>query len=221
MKRILILLIAACLFSCKQKGTAQSTIHKKYNPEAVKLSNSALKMAQSSYGADRPQALTNAIALFNKALSIDSNYYWACYNKLAFQLELKQYQDALVTDKQLVRISPYKADSYSNEGLLEDKLGDTLSGNECFKKALSLYNNLLDTMSEKNKHYNDIKLNKAVALIMTGQQIKGNPILKQLYNTTTDTSYRQYYLLYMNKSRKQILDELYNGETISSSTNSR
>ena len=76
-------------------------------------------------------------------------------------------------------------------------------------------------MSEKNKHYNDIKLNKAVALIMTGQQIKGNPILKQLYNTTTDTSYRQYYLLYMNKSRKQILDELYNGETISSSTNSR
>jgi len=208
MKRILILLIAACLFSCKQKGTAQSTIHKKYNPEAVKLSNSALKMAQSSYGADRPQALTNAIALFNKALSIDSNYYWACYNKLAFQLELKQYQDALVTDKQLVRISPYK-------------LGDTLSGNECFKKALSLYNNLLDTMSEKNKHYNDIKLNKAVALIMTGQQIKGNPILKQLYNTTTDTSYRQYYLLYMNKSRKQILDELYNGETISSSTNSR
>jgi len=221
MKRILILLIAACLFSCKQKGTAQSTIHKKYNPEAVKLNDSAIRITHFSYNGNSPKALENGIALLDKAITIDSNYYIAYGNKLSFQTELKQYSDAAITDKQLIRISPHNPDNYSVEGSLEYKMGDTLSGNEYFKTALSLYNNLLDTMSMKNRRYKDVEMGKAVALIMIGQQIKGNIILKQLYNATTDTLYRQNYLFYMNKSRQQLLDGLYNGETISSSTNSR
>ena len=171
------------------------------NPDVKKLSDSAAIIA-SHMGDSNYQ---KAILLLDKAIAIDSNYFIVYWNKLIFQSQLKQYGQAIGTAKNLIRLRPMAPDLYLTCGELYERTDDTLSAKDAFQKALSLYNNLLDTMSVGNSYYDMLFMDKAIDLVMLGDQIKGNEMLKQLYDRQTDESYKELISSFMNKSGAELL----------------
>jgi tetratricopeptide (TPR) repeat protein len=198
LKFTLILLLVG-LFSCGQTGSNHTI-----NPYAKKLNDSAVRMTfqmnDSSY--------QKAILLLDQATAIDSNYFVAYYNKLIFQSQLKQYDKALVTSNNLIRIRPMAPDLHLTCGELYEKISDTVSAKYNFQTALSLYDSILDTMSVGNRHYDMLFMNKAIDLIMLGEQIQGHELLKQLYDRQTDEDFKDVILSFMNKNRKELLEQI-------------
>src|ERR1700739_1526638 len=116
------------LFGFSARG--QSTDHKNLViPQAKKLNDSAITIVM------RTQDYEKAISLLDEATEIDSNYYRAYSNKLAFQLELKQFDKALATAKNLIRIKPQSPDYYITTGILYYQIGDTVSSQNFFIQA--------------------------------------------------------------------------------------
>ena len=76
---------------------------------------------------------------------------------------------------------------------------------------------MLDTINVKDSRYKDVVFGKATDLIMLGKQSEANILLKQLYNSTTDTVYRQMYMQYIGKDRKTTIEGLMKPDTVSTS----
>ena len=209
MKKLFLILTAflsiTALSACGQR--AEKTSKHKVDSKAHQLNDSAISLTMKSQDS---LTYVKAISLLNQATAIDSDYYFAYWNKLAFQSQLEQYDKALLTTKQLLRLKPNAPDYYLSIGMLYEKTGDTTSANKYFHTGLSLYNNLLDTMSTKNKSYNILLMNKSLNLILVGQEKKGNEILKQLYDRQIDETFKEFYSSFMNKSRKEIIDNYIN-----------
>jgi tetratricopeptide (TPR) repeat protein len=210
MKFVSILILFTTISAC-----SQNTETTKYTPDpkAMQLSDSAVNLAM--------QSQTNydvAIALLDQATKIDSNCYLAFGNKLSFQVGLKRYKDALLTAKNLIRIKPENPDGHVMAGGIYWKLEDSVSSIEHFTKAAVFFDKILDTMKTSNKMYETFLLNKAVNLILLGQDQKGDKILKELYNNQKDEVHREMFGMFLNKSKDQILNDLFTTDTDVSDT---
>src|ERR1041385_6989411 len=107
MKKIIFLLIPATIFFAACSNSNEEKHKPQFSSEAVKWNDSAL----SKYFYDNDSlTLVKKIALLDKATSIDSNFYVAYMNKLAFQNEAKQYKQALNTVMRIIRLSPQTPD---------------------------------------------------------------------------------------------------------------
>lgn len=160
----------------------------------------------------KQQDYARAIALLDQATQIDSNFLTAYANKLSFQLQLKQFDNALQTAYSLNRINPNAPDYYVTIGLLYHIKGDTGSSKEYFTGAAVRYDKILDTMSMANKSYDMLLMNKAVNLVLIGQQKHGNDILKELYERQKDEAYREMLALFLNKTKDEIIKSLMQGD---------
>jgi hypothetical protein len=82
---------------------------------------------------------------------------------------------------------------------------------------LVICNSALDTMSVTNRDYITLTTNKAINLIMLGDSLNANKILKKLYATQPDdpefgNAEKKYTQSLMNKNKGQLLDSIYNSE---------
>lgn len=125
-------------------------------------------------------------------------------------VELKQFDKALETAKQMIKIKPENPESYVSAGMISEETGDTINSLKYFNNALVKYDNILDTMSKENKMYKILLMNKAVDLIFARQQTKGNEILKQLYDYEKDEIFKEMINDYRNKSTKEIINNIFN-----------
>ncbi len=190
------------LFACVQKnsGDKKHTI----DPKAKQLNDNAVTLERSMKEEDSRKA----ILLLDEAIKIDSNYFTAYWNKLVLQHQLKQYNRAIETGKQILKLNkaPY---FYFLIATFYYRLGDTTSANNYFKETLKRCDTLLGTMSKKNRSsYEVVVMNKGVSLIFLGQQEEGNKILKQYYDSQTDTIYKISTGVFMNKTKEEILKVL-------------
>jgi|ERR1035437_4668718 tetratricopeptide (TPR) repeat protein len=190
---------------------------KKYVPDkkAMHLNDSAMQIVMHS---NNDSDCQKAIILLDQATKIDTNYFMAFFHKLSGQLQLKQYSKALETAKHINWIRPNYIDAYVTVGILSEKLGDTVTATKYYNLALDKYNKVLDTMNITNRDYNMLLMYKGIDLILVGQQAKGNKVLEQLYNNSTDNNtskeiYKELVTLFMNKSRKDILENFFNPKT--------
>jgi tetratricopeptide (TPR) repeat protein len=209
LKFTLVLLLFG-LFSCGQIGSKHTI-----DPYAKKLNDSAVRLTFRMHDSD----YQNAILLLDQATTVDNNYFLAYWNKLSFQSRLKQYDKAIVTTKNLIRIRPMAPDLHVTCGILYERIGDTISAPLDFQKALSLYNDVLDTMNVSNRDYDMLFMNRAVDLIMLGKQIEGNVLLKQLYNRQTDDAFKDLTLSLMNKNKKELLEAIEYQQSVTGSSN--
>jgi tetratricopeptide (TPR) repeat protein len=189
------LLISLC--SCGQK-----LIKHKVDPAVVKLNDSAMALVRFV----NIDSTKKAIFFLDRATAIDSNYFMAYWNKLSLQSELKQYDKAILTVSNLIRLKPDEHEIYLIGGTLYEKMGDTISSKIYFQKSLTICTNVLDTMNIKNKDYNMLFMDEAINLIMLSNQTKGNQFLKQLYDRQTDSFFKELTATYMNKNKKEVLD---------------
>jgi tetratricopeptide (TPR) repeat protein len=180
----------------------QQTKNYSVNPKAKQLNDSAVFIAVHSNNYD------SAITLLDKAISIDSNFTSAYANKTFFQLQLNQFDTALLTSKKLLGIKPNVPEYIVMTGMICEKLSDTISSREYFTQAAIIYDNILDTMSKTNKNYDGYLMNKAVNLIFLEQQQKGNDILKQVYNDKRNEADKELISMFINKSKQEIIDSI-------------
>ena len=200
--RLILFLLLFGFVACGQQT-------KKYIPDktAVQLNDSAMRLAMHSINDSSYQKV---ILLLDKATAIDTNYFIAYFNKLSYQFKLKQYNKALETAKHINSIRPNFVDQYVTVGILYEKTGDTITAKKYYDIALNKFNKILDTMSINNKNYDMLSMGKGIDLILAGQQISGNEILKQLYNNPIDDIFKEFVSSYVNKSRGEVFENLIN-----------
>jgi tetratricopeptide (TPR) repeat protein len=196
MQKIFLLLFLG-LFSCVQ---GQDKTKYLVNPAAKQLDDSANYILTHSLDYER------ALLLLQKATQLDTNYYIAYSNLLTCQFALNKLDEALITTKNINRIKPNFAENFVMIGLLYYRKDDMTSALKNFIEAEHLYGKVLDTMSTKNKKHDGYLLNRALMLILIGQQKKGNDILKQQYDNTIDEQKKKMIERFMNKSSSEILD---------------
>jgi tetratricopeptide (TPR) repeat protein len=186
------------LYSCGQKPAKH-----KADPAAVALNNKAMELVPFI---DNPDCSKKALSLLDQATNIDSEYFLGFNNKLMFLYQLKQFDKAALTVNKLIDLRPSAHDLYLMGGVLYERLGDTISSKNHFQKSLTICNSVLDTMNVKNRDYDMLFMNKAINVIMLGDEAKGNELLKQLYDKQTDDTFKELTASFMNKSKKELVD---------------
>lgn len=124
MKYILILLVIILFASCSPK--------KKFNTKSIQLNNEAVEKVKT-------QDYTSALNLLNQSIKLDSSYYLAYVNEVSILVDLKRYNEAIVTNKLLLRHKPDLAEGRFSLGMLYDIAGDTISAKQSYMEAIQLY----------------------------------------------------------------------------------
>ncbi|MGZ3766682.1 MAG: tetratricopeptide repeat protein [Mucilaginibacter sp.] len=135
----------------------------------------------------------------------DEHLFSAYIKKFYSQVHLKNNDSAILTGKQIIKIRPHNAFITYQIGGLYEKTGDTVTSVYYYKRALVILDAALDTLNTKSWKYNWVKLNKAVVLILLDQKKAGDDIIEDLYNTETLNSNKQYYLSILKMTRKQVI----------------
>jgi tetratricopeptide (TPR) repeat protein len=201
MKKLSILVFVMYCLSCKPSHS-----QKKINPEARKLNDSAVGSRFSVKYNNPNQALEHSINLLNQAIKLDSNYFTAYWNKFVFKGDLKQYNKAILTGKQMMGLRPQNASIKFIVGETYEKMGDTITSAEYYRSSLSMLNNILDTIKvSDNKNYKSTMVNKAIVLILLNQPEKGYSILKDLYNKENSENYKSTLQTFMNFTRRDFI----------------
>ena len=190
------LLIA--LYSC-----GQNTAKHKVDPKVTVLSNKIIPLVNYI---DNPDSCKQALLYLDSATNIDNNCFLCYHNKLMFLYSLKQFDRAVETMNECIRIKPWTYDLYLTGGILYEKVGDTISSKKYFQKSLTIINSVLDTVKARNLNYEVLVSNKAVNLIMLDDNKSGNALLETIAARQQESEVKEMALSFMNKSKKELVD---------------
>jgi len=185
--------------SCEQKNS-----YSKVDVNVARLSNKIIPLVNFL---DNPDSCKKALLFLDSATTIDNGCFLCYYNKLMFLYSLKQYDKAVVTVNECIRLNPSGQDLYLTGGILYERVGDTVSAKRYFQKSLTICNSVLDTMSNKNTDYDILVGNKAISLIMLGHEVEADKILKVLYDTQQDEEMKRMTLSLMTKTKKELIGQ--------------
>jgi tetratricopeptide (TPR) repeat protein len=171
---------------------------------AIQLNDSAIHYLE--YG--NTDSAQKALIFLNRATEIDTNYFLAYYHKLGVQTFLKQYGEAIITVKRLVRLRPNNPDLWFTGGYIYEVSGDAASARGYYQKASVLYQHYTDTIKPADLSYFTTTMNAGINLVLLGQEDKGNQVLKKLYDRQKDILYQETIAPYMNKTREEIIARL-------------
>lgn len=195
-----LLLYSITFYSCGQDSTSV-----KVDANVARLSNKIIPLVNFL---DNPDSCKKALLFLDSATTIDNSCYLCYYNKLMFLYSLEEYGKAVEALNECIRLNSSSQDLYLTSGILYERVGDTVSAEEYFRKSLTICNDVLDTMNRKNKDIDMVTVNKAMNLIMLGDAIEGEKILKTLYGTQQDSDVKKNTLLLMNKTKKELIRQL-------------
>jgi len=151
----------------------------------------------------------SAIIYFNKAIEIDSSYYYAYYYKEVSECRVKKYDDAIQTLKKMITLWPENSGCYSYLGLIYEIKKDTIQSSLYFNKAVELEKAVLDTMSETNSNYPYFMLTTAIDNVYAGKDKEAHEIFNKAYEacrTRGDITTAGCIKKGMTQSKKQLLE---------------
>lgn len=195
------------IYSC-----GKNTAKKKINPKVDALASKIIPLVRFI---DNPDSCRKALSFLDSATMIDNKCFLCYQNKLMFLFSLKRYDKAIQTNDTLISLAPNAHDLYLTGGILCEANKDTVSSMKYFRKCLSICNSVLDTMNRSNRDYTMLASNKAICMIMLGDQMKANDVLKKLYDTEPNDSVfgnvtKDGIQLLMNKTRGDLIKSLLN-----------
>ena len=183
MKHIHFLFLLAAL-SCAKVKKQETKLSP--NPEAILLNDSAFALINSRNVEDYDKA----IFLLDKAIEVDSGNWSILHNKLIFQTNFKDYEKAIQTGKAILKIQHSFPDMYGTIGTFYLRIGNTISANRNYQQEIRMFDKFLDTMSLKNPNFDQMILSKGTLLIMHGNEVEGNKMLKELYDRQHNEMYK-------------------------------
>ena len=190
--------LLTALYSC-----GQNTVKQKADTKVAALSNKIIPLVNYM---DNPDSCKQALLYLDSSTAIDNNCFQCYYNKLMFLYSLKQFDKAIETINECIRIKPLAHDLYTTGGILYEKIGDTISSKKYFRKSLTIVNPVLDTMAVQNMNYEMLATNKAINLIMLDDKKTGNDLLKAIADRQQEPELKEMTLSFMNKSKKELIE---------------
>jgi tetratricopeptide (TPR) repeat protein len=193
MKKFFIVFIFSVFTGCTSKAQV--------DPIARRLNDSAVNLAiTGDY-----DKLLKAIDLFNRAIRIDSNYFLPYWNKMTFQTDLKQYSQAIITGRQIIKMRPKSVPYKMALGEAYDRFGDSINSKKLYNEALWMINGQLDTMGRSNVHYSVGLEDKAFLLILLDQAKDGHKILNELYNSETNERKKEALKVFLDWDKHDLI----------------
>lgn len=172
---ILFLVFITVLQSCKGQEKKPDF---NYNPKAIENNNKAVQLMQQ-------MEYDSALILFYKAIEIDKNYYLPYSNITKIYLSRKQFDKALQACDKVVEIKPDLAEGWAFAGMLYDRQGDSLKAKKYYSKSIEIFDNRINNPVKK-KDLKANRLNRAVSLILLGQEVEGKVELRKLKTENPD-----------------------------------
>jgi len=198
--KFILIFCSVAFCSCEQKNG-----YSKVDADVARLSNKIIPLVNFL---DNPDSCKKALQFLDSATTIDKGCFLCYYNKLMFLYSLKEYGKAVETVNECIRLNTSGHDLYLTGGILYERVGDTVSAKKYFQKSLTICNSILDTMSKKNSDFDMLAGNKAIDLIMLGDKIEADKILKILYDSQKDVKMKNMTLSLMNKTKKELIEQL-------------
>jgi len=198
MIRKIFILILLLNLGCQPKPTSQikqASIRK----EAIELNNIALALAQK----DEKDSVLKAIELFDSAIKIQPDYFYAHWNKMAYQNQLGLYSDGYMTLQELEKIAPQNAFFKTMDGAYLDRNGDSLGAVDKYNEAEKLFVGYLDTLTYDPQSTNET--NRAINLKLLGKDEKANEILKKIEKELTEPSLKEHVQTLILSTRRDLL----------------
>ena len=156
-------------------------------------------------------SVVSVIHMLDQALNIDSSYFIAWTNKLGFECQLKQYDNALNTVKRIAIIFPAETDIVFFSGILELKTGHNDEATATFNKLITIYDEVPDT-NNNSDHLKTTMLNKGIALKLMGKADESRKIFVNLSIKEHDLAVRRHINAYISKSKEEIINDLIAGK---------
>ncbi len=174
MNRIITLsLIAIVTISCTRQEKKEN-----YNSKAVEMNNKAVELMQKFKN-------DSALVLFDKAIELDETYYLPHVHKVRIYLDRNDFEKALAECETSIDLKPDYAEGYVLAGVLYDLKGETKNALKYYQKSIELYDLKISEPNEKDDIQSN-RLNRAVSLVLIGQEKEGRQELSQLKSEYPD-----------------------------------
>jgi len=114
----------------------------KIKKECISINDSAMLMlSQSQYGETNKLILDTVLQLFNKAISCDTNFFSAYYNKLMVLGSLKRYNDEIIVINKILALRKNDLVMYVKKGFIFEQIGQLDSAKIIYSIAEKEYTN--------------------------------------------------------------------------------
>ena len=194
MTRLIILNLIWILFASCSGGDKKEV----YNPKAIELNDKALAQMQK-FNND------SALILFDKAIEIDKTYYLPHANKVGIYVGKKEFEKALAESEIAISQKPDYAEGWAFAGMLHHGLGDTLVAKTYYKKSIEIFDKKILNPKEK-EHLFANRMNRAVSMILLGQDKDGKDELKKLKVENPDNNVLDEFL---NRNRQDFINDIF------------
>ncbi len=193
MKRIVTLsLLTIVAVSCIQQENKDA-----YNSQAVEMNTLAVEFMQKFKN-------DSALILSDQAIELDKTYYLPHVNKVKIYLSRNDFSKALSECKTSIDLKPDYAEGWVMAGILYDLKGDTKHALESYQKSIELYDMKIADRNEKHNIQSN-RLNKAVSLVLIGQEKEGKQELNRLKSEYPEMKITEAFL---KLSKKDYLNQL-------------
>jgi stress-induced-phosphoprotein 1 len=194
MTRLIIFNLIWILFASCSGGDKKEV----YNPKAIELNDKAVvQMQKFNYD--------SALILFDKAIEIDKTYYVPHSNKVGIYIGKKEFDKALAEIEIVLAKKSDLAESWAFAGMLHHGLGDTLTATKYYKRSIEIFDKRIIN-PEKKEYLFANRMNRAVSLILLGQENDGKDELKKLKVENPDNNVLDEFI---NRNRQDFINDIF------------
>lgn len=151
-----------------------------YHPDAMSLQREAMKVY-----ARKPDS---ALALLDKAVQMDASFYLAYNTKAMIMQQSGDFDRAIAELHKSLSWKGEQAEVHLQLGMLNDALGRPERANDAYLRAIALYDM---RMTQPNDHLIEDRFNRAIAMVLSGEEARGNALLDSLKVQHPDQSFLQ------------------------------
>lgn len=178
--KIAILILATTTLSCfKIDGINRKAVG--FNKEAMDI------IYERGWGEEQ---VDSALFLLNKAIEIESDYYLAHSNKIMMLFKKKNFDQILITNKEMQRLSPEDPSLIVQEGLIYELKGDSISSNLAYKKGVAEYDFILKNDTTIGSGFKFVAIQ---SLVVANEEEKAKSLLIQLKGENSENEMLQNY----------------------------
>jgi hypothetical protein len=196
----LVLLLMSCNVSFSKKEK---------HAQAVILNNKAISTYMSA--PDDSLNTIKAINILNNSISMDSEYFIAYWNKLAFENEVGLLDSAFHTLKKMERIWPGNPNLKMSIGIFfECNFKDIAKANSKYHEAELIYQSILGSHSSDPASKREVSISCAIAKKLLRKDGEADSLFHSIIQSTEDETVREYIdTCFIQKKREQLLMHFY------------
>lgn len=151
-----------------------------YHPDAMSLQREAMKVYSR-----KPDS---ALALLDKAVQMDASFYLAYNTRAMIMQQLGDYDRAIAELHKSLSWKGDQAEVHLQLGMLNDALGRPERANDAYLRSVAHYDIRL---TEPSEHSVQDRFNRAIAIVLSGEEARGNALLDSLKAQHPDQSFIQ------------------------------